>query len=349
MKVLITGGCGFIGHHLVEHLHRHTDYNIVIIDKLSYATRGFDRFRSNLLLFSPRITIYTWDLTLPFSEGLIKEIGDINYIIHMAAETHVDNSISNPIGIMKNNIDSTINMLEYARLLKNLKEFLYFSTDEVFGPASFPTSDNRTSEDDGKNMVSYKEWDRHRPTNPYSASKSASENICLSYENTYKIPVKIINVMNVFGERQHVEKFIPKIIKKLLNDEVLDIHTDDNMKSGTRFYIHARNVADAVLFIIKNGTQGDKFNITGEREISNLEIAQMVEKIVGKELASGDRKIELKYQLINFHKDRPGHDLRYCLDGKKLEEMGWVHPVSFEQSLERTVKWTLENLNWLEW
>ena len=334
MKVLITGGCGFIGHHLVEHLHRHTDYEIIIIDKLSYATRGFDRFRNNSLLHSPRITIYTWDLTLPFSEGLIREIGNVEYIIHMAAETHVDNSILNPISIMKNNIDSTINTLEYARTLSSLREFLYFSTDEVFGPANFP------DKKDNKNMVSYKEWDRHRPTNPYSASKSASENICLSYENTYKIPIKIINVMNVFGERQHVEKFIPKIIKTLLNNEVLDIHTDDNMVSGTRFYIHARNVADAVLFIIKNGTQGDKFNIVGEREVSNLELAQIVAKIVGK---------ELKYRLVNYHKDRPGHDLRYCLDGQKLSDMGWVHPVSFEQSLERTVKWTLENLNWLEW
>jgi len=346
MKVLITGGCGFIGHHLVEHLYKTTDWELIVIDKLSYATRGFDRFRNNGLLNNisnintkgteGRFKLFTWDLCSPLSDGMIYELGDINYIIHMAAETHVDNSISNPVYFMKNNIDMTINLLEYARKLKNLQEFLYFSTDEVFGPASFNINDTNQEAD----KYSYSEWDRHRPTNPYSASKSASENICLSYQNTYKLPLKIINVMNAFGERQHVEKFIPKVIKSLLNNQSIEIHSDNNMNSGTRFYIHARNIADAVLFIIKNGKQGDKFNITGEREISNLEMAQTIADIMN---------IPLKYTMENDNLNRPGHDLRYSLDGSKLIEMGWKHPVSFSESLRKTIEWTVKNPEWLNW
>jgi len=325
-NLLITGGLGFIGHHAVEHFIRHTNWNIVIIDKLTYATRGFDRLRSSGILYNDRIKIFTWDLLNPLSDGLIKEIGDIHIIIHMAADTHVDNSISQPVSFIQNNVMSTLSMLEYARTLKNLEHFLYFSTDEVFGPAP--------------GNISYKEWDRHSPTNPYSASKSASENICLSYHNTYKVPVMIINVMNAFGERQHTEKFIPKVIKSVLKGEKVYIHGDDNKNPGSRFYIHSRNIANAVLFILQNGKTGDKYNITGESEVDNLALAKMISEIVGK---------PLDYEIVNFHKDRPGHDLRYALDGSKLAEMGWHPPKSFKESLEKTVKWTLDNIDWLEW
>lgn len=325
-NVLITGGLGFIGHHAVEHFIRTTDWNIVVLDKLSYATRGFDRLRSSGILYNNRIKIFTWDLTNPLSDGLVKEIGDINIIIHMAADTHVDNSISEPVPFIYNNIMSTVYMLEYARKLKNLEYFLYFSTDEVFGPAP--------------GDISYKEWDKHNPTNPYSASKSASENICLSYNNTYKVPVMIINVMNAFGERQHVEKFIPKVIKSVMNGDIITIHGDDNKTPGSRFYIHSRNIANAVVFILKNGKIGDKYNITGEMEVDNLTLAKMIADIMGK---------PLNYEIVNFHKDRPGHDLRYALDGSKLLSMGWSPPKSFKESLEKTVKWTLDNIDWLDW
>ena len=193
MKILITGGCGFIGHHFVEHVHKNTDWDIIIIDRLSYASNGFERLRDTDTLNDKRIKVYTCDLILPLSEGIIKEIGEVDYIVHMAAETHVDNSIKTPALFLDNNIKSTFNLLEYARNhLPNLKTFFYFSTDEVFGPALGDTL--------------YKEWDRHKPTNPYSASKSAAEQICIAYENTYKTPLMIVNVMNAFGERQHVEK-----------------------------------------------------------------------------------------------------------------------------------------------
>jgi len=327
MKIIITGGCGFIGHHFVEHIFKNTDWEIIIFDKLSYASNGFERLRDTDTLNNSRVKVFTNDLTQSLPEGIIKEIGsNIDYIVHMAAETHVDNSIKDPKLFIDNNINSTLNMLEYAKLLPNLKMFFYFSTDEVFGPALGDTL--------------FKEWDRHKPTNPYSASKSAAEQICISYENTYKIPLMIVNVMNAFGERQHVEKFIPLCIKKLLNNEKIYIHSyPDKKTSGTRFYIHARNIADAVLFLIKNGTIGEKYNISGEREVSNLEMAQMIAKFMNK---------ELDYELIDFHSSRPGHDLRYGLDGSKLFNMGFILPINFEESLRKTVEWTLENKKWLE-
>lgn len=327
-RILVTGGCGFIGHHLVEHLYVNTDWEIVIIDKLSYASKGIEKLRDIGIGFleNERVKIFTYDLTNALSPGLILEIGDLDYIVHMAAETHVDNSIKDPVPFIHNNVMSTVQLLEYARTLPNLKKFFYFSTDEVFGNAN-----------DGQ---SYKEWDTHNPTNPYSASKSAAEQICMSYENTYKLPVLITNVMNAFGERQHVEKFIPKCVKYLLEGKTIDIHCDKTCtKPGSRFYIHARNIATAVLFLIENGKIGDKYNIVGEKEVNNLEMAQFIAKVMGK---------ELKYNLVNYHEDRPGHDERYSLDGNKLINMGWNVPVNFEQSLEKTIKWTLENRKWLE-
>ena len=323
---MITGGCGFIGSHLVQHIYKNTNWEIVIIDKLSYASKGFTRIKELNFYGDPRILILTWDLVNPLTDGMRREIGVVNYIIHMAAATHVDYSIENPVMGIQNNVLSTISLLEFARTLSDLRQFFYFSTDEVFGPALESTL--------------YKEWDRHRPTNPYSASKSAAEQICISYENTYKTPVIIVNVMNAFGQRQHVEKFIPLVINKLLKNETIHIHSyPDGVKSGSRFYIHCRNISDAVLFLINNGTIGEKYNITGEREVSNLELATTIAKIVGK---------PLHYEMVSFHSLRPGHDLRYGLDGTKLFEMGWRPPVDFEKSLEDTVSWYLNNPNWLE-
>jgi dTDP-glucose 4,6-dehydratase len=324
--IIVTGGCGFIGHHVVQHFYKTTDWNIIIFDKLTYASCGLQRLRNLDLLNNNRIKVFTIDLKNDIEYGIRQEIGEeVEIIMHLAAETHVDNSISDPKLFIENNILSTYTMLEYARTLNSLKCFFYFSTDEVFGPAPGKTA--------------YKEWDRHKPTNPYSASKSAAENICIAYENTYKTPVMIVNVMNAFGERQHQEKFIPNTINKIMKGETVIIHSGKDMVPGSRFYIHARNIAAALLFLLEKGKTGEKYNIVGEKEVDNLELARFIAKTLDK---------ELKYELVDFHSSRPGHDLRYGLDGEKMAEMGWKLPVNFEESLEKSIRWTVENPEWLE-
>jgi dTDP-glucose 4,6-dehydratase len=327
-KILVTGGCGFIGHHLVDFLLKNTSWHILVIDKLSYASKGLSRLEDIDAVVNERVSVRVWDLCNPIHQSdFVEDLKDVSLIVHMAAETHVDNSIVNPVECIHNNVMSTVHTLELARHLPLLKKILYFSTDEVFGPAL------------GDRM--YAEWDRHNPTNPYSASKAAGEGIALSYFNTYKIPITICNVMNVFGERQYVEKFIPNCIKKVLNNEVINIHCYPGCeKAGTRFYVHAKDVASAVMFLLEKGIIGDKYNIVGEKEIDNLELAKKIAFIMKKELI---------YDMVDFHSSRPGHDLRYGLDGDKLHQMGWKPSLSFESSLAEVVEWTMKHNKWLEY
>jgi dTDP-glucose 4,6-dehydratase len=328
-RVVVTGACGFIAHHCIEHLLINTDWDIIGIDRLSYAANGFDRLRDAVGYPHPRVTLFSTDFTQSFSCGLIKEIGEVDYILHMGAETHVDNSIKNPEPFVMTNVVGTMRVLDYARQLTNLQKFVYFSTDEVFGPAP--------------NGMSYKEWDRYNSTNPYSASKAGGEELCLAYSNTFKIPLLITHTMNAFGERQHPEKFIPMIINKVVKGETVTIHSDPTKtKAGSRFYIHCRNIASAILFLIKNSDSinRDKFNIVGEKEVDNLEMANFISKVLNK---------PLKYEMVDFHSSRPGHDLRYALDGAKMQDLGWHTPKTFEQSLEKTINWYLDNPKWMNW
>jgi dTDP-glucose 4,6-dehydratase len=327
MRILITGICGFIGHHTAEHLLLNTDWDIVGIDRLSYAANGYDRLRDAIGYPHKRVTLFASDFTQAFPCGLVKEIGEVDYILHMGAETHVDNSIKCPESFVFANVVGTMRVLDFARLQKNLKKFIYFSTDEVFGPAPQGTN--------------YKEWDRYNSTNPYSASKAGGEELCLAYSNTYKIPLAITHTMNAFGERQHPEKFIPMIINKVVKGELVTIHSNPSKtKAGSRFYIHCRNIASAILFLLRCSQDRDKYNIVGEKEVDNLEMAKFIARILDK---------PLNYEMVDFHSSRPGHDLRYALDGHKMEDLGWNIPKTFEQSLEKTIKWYLENPKWLLW
>jgi len=324
MNILITGGCGFIGHHIVEHFLKNSDFQIIVLDKLNYASFGFQRLRDISCYNTERVKTITADFTLPLSEGVIKEIGNLDYIIHLGAETHVDNSITNPEPFVMANVVGTMRMLDFARK-KDLMKFVYFSTDEVFGPAPQGTL--------------FKEWDRYNSGNPYSASKAGGEELCLAYANTYKLPVLITHTMNAFGERQHPEKFIPLVIRKVLNGETVTIHADSTKtNAGSRFYIHCRNIASAIDFLLKNSQVGEKYNIVGEKEVNNLELAQFISRVVGK---------PLKYEMVDFHSSRPGHDLRYALDGTRMKDMGWRLPLTFENSLEKTIKWILNHKNWI--
>jgi dTDP-glucose 4,6-dehydratase len=328
--ILITGGCGFAGHHLVEHLLKNTNWNIVIVDKLTYASNGFNRLRDIKAFNDARVKVFATALDKLNEPGLEQEIGQVNYIIHMAAETHVDNSILNPKLFVEANVMGTFHILEFAKRQQNLEKFIYFSTDEVFGPAP--------------RGIRYREWDRCNPGNPYAATKAAGEELALSYANTYKLPVFITRTMNLYGERQHPEKFIPLVVKKVMAGEEVMIHgTPDKKQSGSRFYIHCRNMADAILHLLKNidyAGEADKFNIVGEKEVSNLELAQLI---------ATQLNLPLHYKIVDFHSSRPGHDLRYALNGDKMKSLGWKPPISFEESLHKTINWMINpsNSKWL--
>jgi len=324
---MITGGCGFIGHHVVEHFLKETDWRIDVLDKLTYAAVGFNRVRDINAFDDKRVNFYTADLAGDIPDGVLRELSDISYILHLGAETHVDNSIKDPEPFIVSNVLGTMHLLNFARKLDNLEAFCYFSTDEVFGPA--PPS------------IAYKEWDRYDSTNPYAASKAGGEELVLAYANTYGLPAFITHTMNAFGERQHPEKFIPLVINKILKSEIVHIHSDATKTiSGSRFYIHCRNIAKAVHFLLDTFTTRDKYNIVGEKEVSNYDLALAISQYMG---------MPLKYKFVDFHTSRPGHDLRYALDGTKMKNMGWEVPMTFEESLERTIRWTLkpENRNWL--
>lgn len=327
MRVLLTGGAGFIGHHIAEHLLKTTDHQIIFLDRLDLSGNlnritGIDDWPA----YRHRCRWVFHDLKGEINGQLRQQIGPVDIILHLAAGTHVDRSITHPLEFVYDNVVGTAHLLEFARKTPALKTMVYFSTDEVFGPA--PVG------------IAYKEWDRYNSGNPYSATKAGAEELCLAYHNTYGVPVFITHCMNIFGERQHPEKFIPMTIANVRDGNTVTIHADSTRTvSGSRFYIHARNVADALMFLLERGGGGDKFNIVGEREVSNLELAQMIANIMGR---------PLHYQMVDFHSSRPGHDLRYALDGSKMNAMGWTPPRTLDESLRKTVQWTLAHAdNWL--
>ncbi len=348
-KILITGGAGFIGHHIIEGILKNTDWEIISIDRLG-VSGNYNRFLDIECWPGQghRVKSFCHDLRSPLNAWLVGQIGKVDYILHMAASTHVDRSIDDPMAFVLDNVVATTNLLDYARTNKP-ELFMYFSTDEVFGPAP----DN----------VKYGEWARYNSGNPYAAAKAGGEEMALAFANTYRIPTIITHTMNVFGERQHPEKFIPLVINKVLKGEEITIHSNkDKTKAGSRFWIHGRNVADAILFLIGefkeaevdeegrntmlNPHWAEKFNIVGEAEVDNLEMAQFIHKVVGESTPGIDP--ELKYRMVDFHSSRPGHDLRYALDGGKMESMGWSLPMNFQESLKRTIEWTINNPKWLK-
>jgi dTDP-glucose 4,6-dehydratase len=335
--ILITGGAGFIAHHFVDKVLSETDWRIVTLDRLDYSgnlNRLNEVVMSHPEVERKRVRVVHHDLKAELNPQIKSMIGKVDIIAHLAAGSHVDRSIDYPMEFVLDNVVGTANLMDYARTLDNLDLFAYFSTDEVFGPAP--------------EGVKYKENDRYNSTNPYSATKAGAEELVVAYENTYKLPAIITHTMNVFGERQHPEKYIPLCIKRVRDNEKISIHSNpEKTKAGSRHYIHAKDVADALLFLYKQdlsklprdygGAKCQKFNIVGATEMDNLELAQFIADVQGK---------PLNYEMVDFHSSRPGHDLRYALDGTKMKDMGW-EPQPVYKRLEETVKWTLQNDRWL--
>ncbi len=340
-RVLITGGAGFIAHHIILYILKNTDWDVVTLDRLDYSgnlNRISDIMKDLDDKTKKRLRIVYHDLRAEINEMLSGDLGDFNFIMHLAASSHVDRSITDPMTFVFDNVVATCNILNFARKSKHLELFIYFSTDEVFGPAP--------------NKVKYKERDRYNCTNPYSATKAGGEELAVAFENSYNLPIFITHTMNVFGERQHPEKFIPKCIMSARDGKTIDIHSNkDKTKAGSRHYIHASDVADGCIFLINNrkklkeidkdfgGAKCPKFNLVGPVELDNLALGKLIAKSVGK---------ELKYKMVDFHSSRPGHDLRYALSGEFMEKLGWKPKVSIEKRIDQVVKWTLNNERWLK-
>lgn len=329
--VLITGGAGFIGHHVVEYLLEKTDWHLVLLDRLDLSGN-----LNRIAELPPvrggkaqgRVRFVHHDLKAPIGEHVASLIGPVDYILHLAASTHVDRSIEDPLLFAMDNVVGTTNLLAYARTQKNLKRFVNFSTDEVFGPAP-----------DG---YAHKESEPYLPSNPYSASKAGAASMGYAFYITYGVPVITTYTMNNFGERQHPEKLIPKTIRSILRGEPMPIFATIDEKGeataiGSRYWIHCRNTASAILYLLHNSTAGESYNVVGFDELTNLAMAEHIAAILGKPLIP---------QFVDFHKVRPGHDRRYALDGTKLKEMGWTPEVDFEESLRKTVEFTLSNPQW---
>lgn len=336
-RVLLTGVGGSIGIHFLGHVMHNTDWEVVGID--SFRHKGWaDRLTITFEAhpdWVERTTIVTHDLMAPFSALTKKKIGHIDYIISMASLSDVEASIKEPVPFVQNNVNLVLNLLEYAREAKP-EVFIQISTDEVYGPVESKHDDLR------------KEWDAIVPSNPYAASKACQEAIAISYWRSYGVPVIITNTMNNAGEMQQPNKYPVMVQRALLKGEEITIHGDENGEFGSRSYIHSRNFADAILFLLKNcpphmhtpnkADRPDRYNITGDKQLDNLELAQLIAKLMGK---------ELKYKVVNFHDTRPGHDKHYGLDGTKMKNLGWKSPLSFEESLKNLIDWQTAHPEWI--
>lgn len=332
-RVLLTGAAGFVGSHVMRHLLVNTDWHVIapvtfahrgIPHRILSAAEGIDQAMD-------RLTVFYTDLASPIDRFSTQQIDRVDYIINVASESHVDRSITDPVRFTRNNIDLMLSVLEFARQARP-KLFVQVSTDEVYGPAP-----------DGH---AHREWEPAIPSNPYAASKAAQEAIAIAYWRTYGVPVVLTNTMNMIGEMQDPEKYLPMVIARILRGERVTVHASPDGRIGSRFYLHARNLADAILFLIRRGEvathaggadRPDRWHVVGEREVTNLDLARMVADLMGR---------PLDYELVDFHTSRPGHDLRYALDGGKIAAAGWKAPVPFEDSVQRTVRWTLANEQW---
>ena len=307
-KILITGASGFVGYNLIDFVLRETEYEIISMN------RSPTSIHSKL---SGRIRNVHHDLKQPIGKKISKEIGKVDYIIHLAASTHIQKSILEPIGFVLDNVVGTANLLEFARKqASDIKKFFYLSTAEVFGPSA--------------TGLIFKDDDAFRPSSPYAATKIGAQELCMSYSNTYGIPVTIGCAMNSFGPHQSPQKFIPQTIQKILKGERVVIHLNsEGSAPNRRNYLHIDDLCDAILFLTHSGTPGEKYNIAASEESDNLSLAQMIADLLGK---------ELEHELA----DRKKNSLALPrLNGEKLRNLGWQQKKTLREGMKELIEYTI--------
>lgn len=332
-RIMVTGASGLMGMHVVKHILKNTDYDEIVLP-VSYKYRGIQDRIMHIFETEPsaslRVKTIHVDLAESMSDVTFKKFGKVNHVINCASESHVNRSIENPTPFIINNVSLMCNILDWARKTE-VEKFLHISTDEVYGPSS-PRR---------KNI----EWeDLHLPSNPYAASKAAQEDIAFSYWRTYGMPIAIVNSMNIIGETQDSEKYMAMVMKKIYKNEKVTVHFNSGV-IGSRYYLHARSLASGLLHILNQDfpKYGEsefplRMHIAGEKQLDNLEMAQLIAKSAGK---------VLNYDLVDPNTIRPGHDMHYALAGENLAKSGWKHPMPIEESIDRVVKWTFNNPEWL--
>lgn len=330
--ILITGGAGFIGSHLVRLMvNKYPDYSIVNLDKLTYAGN-----LSNLkdIENKANYTFIKGDICdFELVRSIFSEM-NIDGVMHLAAESHVDRSIRDPFSFAQTNVMGTLSLLQAAKLswennFKN-KLFYHVSTDEVYGSLN-------------DSISLFKETGRYEPHSPYSASKAASDHFVRAYHDTYGLPIIISNCSNNYGSYQFPEKLIPLLINNIRHNQPLPVY---GKGENIRDWLYVEDHAAAIDLIFHKGKVGETYNIGGFNEWRNIDLVKLIIKIVDKELGREDGSSE---KLITYVTDRAGHDLRYAIDSTKLQtELGWSPSVQFEEGLTKTVRWYLSNQEWLD-
>lgn len=331
MKILITGGAGFIGSHVVRlFVNKYPDYQIFNLDKLTYAGN-----MANLADVADRenYTFLKGDIVDAAYLGEIFRKYNFDAVIHLAAESHVDRSISDPLAFVYTNVIGTVNLLNTARRhwAENLQNHLFYhvSTDEVYG--SLGTEGLFTEET------------AYDPRSPYSASKASSDHFVRAWYHTYGLPVKISNCSNNYGPNHFPEKLIPLAINNIKNEKPVPVY---GKGENVRDWLYVPDHARAIDVIFHEGKVGETYNIGGVNEWKNLDLIELLCDLMDEKLG---RPLGHSRQLITFVKDRAGHDLRYAIDSSKLmNELNWKPSVTFEEGLSKTVDWYLQNTEWLE-